>query len=204
MDINKNHYRLTEENPKYKWDERILLFIYEKDIEAGRNLIVDDWYDDLRETLFRYSARFIHSTDLILMNTIYWNEMEEYGHPYTGEGNGIKLPPLNEAVANITNGNLHSFRMTLKKLYNNQMIYAFILTMRALQGVVGKSTPFPELWMNKYKLNEIRAISLTEKGFYEAKRIYDECNVLKHWQVHKKIIDDKDFAEFLYKKKMHV
>jgi hypothetical protein len=193
-------YRLTTTKiPKLSMEERVLLYLVQHDLDAGRDGDVSDWFGDMREAIFMFSSYFLHSAELTFLNILYWEELREYGHPDKwGEG-GIELPPNHEGLASIPQGKRRSFSLALKKLIKGEFIHAFVPSMRAIKGLGGKKTPLLQLWAehNRDKLRDIVAISLTEKGFKRAKEVADKYSVMMPWQVHKFLVKDREFAKWL-------
>jgi hypothetical protein len=156
-------------------------------------------HDDLRQLLTMFSARFVYSTDLLLLNIVHWDEAREYGHPRDAHNPGLTLPPGIVGVAAISEGVRQRFRLALRSLLKKGHIHGFVSSLRAIKGYGGKQVPFPELWSaeNRNKLSEVIAISLTELGLDAARELATRYRVMQHWQVHRLMALDKAFAEIM-------
>lgn len=185
--------------PRLKMKDRVLLFLVERDLEAGRDGDVSEWFGDLRETLFMYSSSFLHSPELTFLNVLFWEELREYGHPDELGRGGIELPPAHVGVAAIPVGKRRSFSLAIKKLMTDKLIHSFVPTMRAIDGLGGKAIPLLQLWneRNRDKLRDIVGISLTEKGFLSAKKLAENNSVMMPWQFNKRVAKDKRLAEWI-------
>jgi len=199
----RTEYRWSvSKTPRLPMNERILLYLYHRDRDAGRTGKVGDWYSDLKEALFRFSSGFVHATEVVLWNVLFWEEVQEYGHAdKRGEGK-IELLPMIEAVAIIPAGKRQSFRLALRKLRSGELVYAFCSSVRGIKGMGGRSTLAPEIWSpeNRDKLSDISAVSLTEKGFRVAHDLAAKHSILFPWQLHHRIVRDKEFAKFMKRK----
>lgn len=197
---NPASYRWSQEKtPRLRLRDRVLLYLTHRDQAAGRVGKGQGWYSELKETLFEMSPSFMHAPELVLWNVLLWEELREYGHPDEwGEG-GIELPPAVQGLGAIPGGIRQSFRLSLRTLWREELIYPFRSSMRAWRGIGGKNVPIPEIWSpkNRDKLSDISAISLTEAGFRAGRELARKYTILFPWQLHQKMIDDRKFAEFL-------
>lgn len=175
-----------------KYDERILLFLYDQDILLGRDIDVIDDYSDLKEFIYLASPSFIHSKDLIMLSIVQWYELREANYDRMSP-----LPSIYEGLAYINQSVLIKFYKSLKRLLDNNYIIAFTNGLRALRGFGGKNSPLPQVWSvnNRNKPKDIVAISLTEAGFKKGKEISVRCKSEMPWQTHIKIATDKEFGE---------
>ena len=193
-------YQFTSEEIRpLSWQERILLFIVQRDLESGRDGNVEDWYGDLRESIFMFSSGFVHFVAEIYTNTVYWPELREYGHPDEfGEG-GIELPPGHLALAASREGKRRSFMLTLRRLVREGKIWAFTNQFRAIQGLGERRVSVLQLWseQNRDRPKDIYAVSLTGSGFVEARSLNDLRRQITPWGVHKAIVEDRAFAATL-------
>jgi hypothetical protein len=147
-----------------------------------------------------FFTSFLHSSDIIFLNILRWDELREYGQQSDKWGEDmIQLPPGHVGLAAIPAQRKRSFFLVLKKLLQNGHINAFVASMRAINGFGGKAIPSLQLWSkkNRNKLTDIVAISLTAKGFTRAKELIDKYSIMMPWQVHQLAVIDRVFAEWL-------
>ncbi|MDL2123062.1 MAG: hypothetical protein LWX51_08255 [Deltaproteobacteria bacterium] len=190
-------YCFVSDNMKhFTWRERILLFTVQRDLARGRNGDVSGWYGDLKESIYMFSSGYVHLADEIFINTIYWNELREYGKPDQYGDGGIDLPPGHAGFACATSGKRRSFNLTARKLVREKILWGFTISFRSIQGLGGKSTPLLQVWSdaNRDKPKDIFAVSLTKNGFNHAKEILRKKIQISPWQLHETIVKSKEFA----------
>jgi hypothetical protein len=193
-------YRPTaEKSPLLEMRERVLLLLYEQDSDVGRTVEVSGWHNDLRQDLFMFSPRFVHSADLTLLSVIRWEEAEPYGEPRGQHDPGLTFPPGTIGVANLAKRTRQGFRLALRALLRQGYIYAFVSGLRAVKYLGGKRIPLPQLWSseNRDKLSDIVALSLTVQGFKAAGELAGKNRTMHAWQVHRFAALDQVFAAWL-------
>lgn len=186
--------------PKLSFEDRILLLIGQRDLDSGRDGVVSDWFGDFREASFMFSISFLHSSEIVFLNILQWDELREYGQQPDKLGEGvIQLPPEYIGLADIPVPRKRSFSLALKKLLQNGHINAFSASMAGIKGLGGKTIPALQLWskQNRDKPRDIVAISLTAKGFARAKELIHKHSIMMPWQVHQFAVTDRVLAEWL-------
>jgi hypothetical protein len=192
-------YRPTTEKPaSLDMKERILVLLHEQDTASGRTDEVSGWHNDLRQAIFMFSPRFIHSAELTFLTLISWEEAKPYGSPIDQYDPGIALPPEIAGVATIPERTRQRFRLALRTLLRQSHIHAFVSGLRAVKCLGGKKVPVPELWSseNRNKLSEIVALSLTMQGFQAASELAAKHRTMHPWQIHRFLVLDEVFARW--------
>src|SRR6266851_3725038 len=110
--------------------ERILVLLHEQDSASGRTDEVSGWHNDLRQALFMFSPRFIHSAELTFLTLTSWEEAKPYGDPIDQYDPGITLPPEIVGVASIPERTRQRFRLALRTLLRQGYIHAFVSGLR--------------------------------------------------------------------------
>lgn len=187
---------VNEKQEIITWDKRILLYIVQKDHSRGRKPDVEGWYNDLKASIFMFSSGYVHLSDGIFINVVYWNELTEYGKPdYFGEGE-ITLPLGHTGLSFASSGKRRSFNLALRKLIRNKLLWGFTNSFRSIQGLGGKKVPLLQIWseQNRNMPKDIFAVSLTEDGFNYASDLLSQQNQICPWQLHEEIVSNEDFA----------
>lgn len=130
---------------RLKMQERILLLLHEEHAARGAVEEPSPWHDGLRRNLTMFSARFVYSTDLLLLNIVLWDETREYGQPTDAFDPGLNLPSGIVGVATIPHGTRLKFLFGIRSLLKSGYIHGFVSGLRAIKGYGGKRVPFPEL-----------------------------------------------------------
>jgi hypothetical protein len=205
MAMYKNRYKTAKfKEPKLhklklSMTDRIILYLYQADVDNGRSdEEIVNWYDGLKTALFMFSSSLIHSADLTFFNVLYWEDLREYTSEIQSEDE--VQPGFFEGFASIPTGHKMSFRLALRKLLNEELILGFVPSMRAINLIGGKKVPVLNLFnpQNRDKYKDIVTISLTEKGFIEGMKLSKKyLGHMMHWEVHKYLMYNKEFAELL-------
>ena len=187
---------------RLSWQDRILMFMVQHDLAAGRDGAVSDWYGDLKEAIFMFSSGFVYYSAEIYANCVYWDELREYGQPDQFREEGIKLPPGHVGLASPIEGDRRAFYLTLRRLIREKTIWGFTSTFRAIRGLGGKSIPLLQVWdeANRDAPKDIFAVSLTETGFKKSQDLNAKHKQMAPWNIHKAITESKKFAAELTKK----
>ena len=192
----KTEYRFTTDKAvRLSLESRILLFMYRRDLERGRDGNVSDRYGDLRETIFLCSSAFVHFADAIFCNVLYWDELDEYHGPEPLEDQK-PLPKGFVALARSTVSRRTVFNRTLTKFVAEGFIYAFRSSFRALSPLGSRTAPLLQVWdcANRDEPKNILAVSLREVGFQKAASLDRQHSQICPWQVHEAIVADRKFA----------
>lgn len=195
----KTHYRFaTDKSVRLSLESRILLFMYRRDLERGRDGNVIDRYGDLKETIFLCSSAFVHFADVIFCNVVYWDELDEYHGPEQREGQE-PLPPGFVALARSTISHRTAFNRQLSKFVSDGLIYAFRNTFRALSPLGSRTAPLLQVWdrSNRDRPKDILAVALRDVGFQQAASLDRQHSQICPWQVHEAIVADREFAQQL-------
>jgi len=195
----KTKYRFTTDKAvRLSLESRILLFMYRRDLERGRDGNVSDRYGDLKETIFLCSSAFVHFADAIFCNVTYWDELDEYHGPKPREGQE-PLPTGFVALARSTVSRRTVFNRALTKFAADGVIYAFRNTFRALSPLGSRTAPLLQVWnpANRDRPKDILAVSLRELGFQRAASLDREHSQICPWQLHEAIVADRKFAQQL-------
>jgi hypothetical protein len=143
-----------------------------------------------------FSSGFVHLTNDIFVNTIYWDELSEYGNPDQFGEKGIDLPPGHTGLAYATSSKKRSFYLEVRKLVREKILWGFTNSVRSIQGLGGKSVPILQVWSdaNRNKPKDIFAVSFTENGFNHAKETLLKNTQISPWRLHDTILKNKEFA----------
>jgi len=144
------------------------------------------------------SSAFIHFTDAIFCNVIYWDELDEYQNTDPQEDR----PPLPKgfvALARATAARRAVFNRKLAKFVEDGLIYAFHSQFRAIEGLGCRKAPLLQVWnrANRNKPKDILAVSLRDTGFQMAASLDKQHRQITFWQIHEAIVADPAFAREL-------
>jgi hypothetical protein len=195
----KTRYRFTTDKAaRLSLESRILLFMYRRDLERGRNGNVADRYGELKETIFLCSSAFVHFADVIFCNVVYWDELDEYHGSEPREGQE-RLPTGFVALARSTVSYRTIFNRQLAKFVTDGLIYAFRDTFRALSPLGSRTAPLLQVWDrgNRDKPKDILAVALRDGGFQQAAALDGQHRQICPWQIHEAIVADREFAQQL-------
>lgn len=171
---------------------RILLYMVQQDIEAGRDGNSDGWHGDLRETCFMFSSTFVHFTSALFANVVYWQELKR------SRRHG-KLPEGYIDTARPGTGIRLSFMLQLRRLIRKGDLSGFTSGFRALKGLGGMNVPLLQLWTekNRDRPKDIYAVSLTTNGFHQATHLLEAKTQIAPWELHGACVSNKTFGAHL-------
>jgi hypothetical protein len=197
--MRKPTYKFTEvQMPDLSLSDRLLLHLYDRDLRAGRTGKCQSKREQDCEAWFQFSTTLLHSRDLAFLGIIRWGELCDLSDSTVPKDLRITLPEGHIGIAKVDVGIKRKFGNVLRRLIKNQLLRGFTDLVRAMGGGFGgKLTPHLCLWQDNRSVSEIVAVSLTTKGFCEAKTLAAKYNILMPWQIHPALVQDESLASVL-------